>query len=197
MGRVHPRSLHGGSKRTLFQHSQIVPTFLLGCKTCFLMSRSFFILFHILHNRFFQYASIFENRLAAPDEAFSITLSNSRVRAVLVIAHLPLFFRANTTLLTILWPCFSQSRTLDLFVCVTLPFYSWRMLVWRVASCSRVAAAHLVHTRAQDGRTALMWAAEKGHADCARALLDAGADKNAVGKVRATRFAAGRCSSFE
>ena len=31
----------------------------------------------------------------------------------------------------------------------------------------------------QDGQTALMWAAEKGHADCARLLLDAGADKKA------------------
>ena len=32
---------------------------------------------------------------------------------------------------------------------------------------------------AQDGQTALMCAAMEGHADCARLLLDAGADKNA------------------
>jgi ankyrin repeat protein len=41
--------------------------------------------------------------------------------------------------------------------------------------------AHLA--LAQDGRTALMRAAGEGHADCARLLLDAGADKNAKSKV--------------
>ena len=40
--------------------------------------------------------------------------------------------------------------------------------------------------RAQDGRTALMFAAENGHADCARLLLDAGADKVAKDNVRAS-----------
>ncbi len=34
----------------------------------------------------------------------------------------------------------------------------------------------------------LIWAAEKGRADCVRLLLDAGADKNAQTKVRASRF---------
>ncbi len=38
---------------------------------------------------------------------------------------------------------------------------------------------------AQGGNTALIWAGYKGHADCARLLLDAGADKNAKDKVRA------------
>jgi hypothetical protein len=38
---------------------------------------------------------------------------------------------------------------------------------------------------AQDGWTALMCAARFGHADCARLLLDAGADKNAKSNVRA------------
>ncbi len=37
---------------------------------------------------------------------------------------------------------------------------------------------------AQDGRTALMWAAAEGHADCARLLLDAGADKEVKDQVR-------------
>ncbi len=37
--------------------------------------------------------------------------------------------------------------------------------------------------RAQDGYTALMMAAEWGHADCARLLLDAGADKKATNEV--------------
>ncbi len=38
---------------------------------------------------------------------------------------------------------------------------------------------------AQDGYTALIWAARNGHADCARLLLHAGADKNAKNNVRA------------
>lgn len=44
-------------------------------------------------------------------------------------------------------------------------------------------AAHR-HARAQYGRTSLVFAAEKGHADCVRLLLDAGADKNAKDRVR-------------
>ncbi len=44
----------------------------------------------------------------------------------------------------------------------------------------------LAHTGAQGGWTALMRAARLGHADCARLLLDAGADKNAKGEVRAS-----------
>ena len=37
---------------------------------------------------------------------------------------------------------------------------------------------------AQDGRTALLWAASEGHLDCARLLLNAGADKDIVNNVR-------------
>ncbi len=37
----------------------------------------------------------------------------------------------------------------------------------------------------QDGWTALISAAYKGHADCLRLLLDAGADMNAKNRVRA------------
>ncbi len=40
------------------------------------------------------------------------------------------------------------------------------------------------HTHSQDGCTALLRAAESGHADCVRLLLDAGADKNAKNRVR-------------
>ena len=40
------------------------------------------------------------------------------------------------------------------------------------------------HSRAQSGVTAIICAAEMGHADCARLLLDAGADKNSVDNVR-------------
>ncbi len=40
----------------------------------------------------------------------------------------------------------------------------------------------------QNGWTALMWAAQNGHADCVRLLLDAGADKDAKTRVRVGRF---------
>jgi hypothetical protein len=39
----------------------------------------------------------------------------------------------------------------------------------------------------QDGNTALMYAAEDGHADCVRLLIDAGADKNIGNNVRVSR----------
>ena len=45
-------------------------------------------------------------------------------------------------------------------------------------------------TRAHDGSTALICAAANGHADCARLLLDAGADKNSIGYVRGWFFVA-------
>jgi ankyrin repeat protein len=49
--------------------------------------------------------------------------------------------------------------------------------------CGRGSVHGVAHVfaniRAQYGQTALMCAAESGHADCARLLLDAGADKNA------------------
>ncbi len=37
---------------------------------------------------------------------------------------------------------------------------------------------------AQDGETALMYAASRGYVDCARLLMDAGADKDAQCNVR-------------
>ena len=45
---------------------------------------------------------------------------------------------------------------------------------------------HIGRRRAQNGRTALMCSAEKGHADCMRLLLDAGADKEAKTDVLAS-----------
>ncbi len=46
-----------------------------------------------------------------------------------------------------------------------------------------VSALHWHISRAQGGYTALIYAAREGHVDCARLLLDAGADKNATNKV--------------
>ena len=43
--------------------------------------------------------------------------------------------------------------------------------------------AHLAHARAQNGYTALMYAADNGHTDCVRLLLNSGADKSAKNKV--------------
>ena len=54
---------------------------------------------------------------------------------------------------------------------------SWRRSHTVGGTCGR---------RAQYGRTALIYAAERGHADCARLLLDAGAHTKAKNKVRAS-----------
>ena len=47
-----------------------------------------------------------------------------------------------------------------------------------------VAVARGPISCAQWGSTALMYAAQNGHADCAQLLLNAGADKDAKNKVR-------------
>jgi ankyrin repeat protein len=47
-----------------------------------------------------------------------------------------------------------------------------------------VRRRHIWNTRTQDGETALIMAAGEGHADCARLLLDAGADTRAKDRVR-------------
>ena len=47
-----------------------------------------------------------------------------------------------------------------------------------------------IDSHTQYGRTALMGAAEYGHTDCARLLLDAGADKEVKEHVRARRSTA-------
>ena len=60
-----------------------------------------------------------------------------------------------------------------------------------MAAAEALAEADVTHMagrrrRAQDGSTALMCAGYSGQADCARLLLDAGADKNAKANVRAS-----------
>jgi hypothetical protein len=58
-----------------------------------------------------------------------------------------------------------------------------------VASDSGVGGAVLmaVKSDSQHGYTALIWAADKGHADCLGFLIDAGADKDAKTIVRVGR----------
>ena len=46
------------------------------------------------------------------------------------------------------------------------------------------ACVYMVLTHTQDGFTALMCAAQEGHTDCLKALLEAGADKDAKSPVR-------------
>ncbi len=56
-------------------------------------------------------------------------------------------------------------------------------------AAEEAAGAHLAahwSGGAQNGYTALICAAMNGHVDCARLLLDAGADKNAKNNVRAS-----------
>jgi ankyrin repeat protein len=48
----------------------------------------------------------------------------------------------------------------------------------------------------QYGWTALIFAADGGHADCARLLIDAGADKEAKDSVRVSRMLNSSISSF-
>ena len=68
--------------------------------------------------------------------------------------------------------------------CVAINAYRWRRHIW--------------HTRAaQRGWTALICAAMEGHADCARLLLDAGADKYARNKVRLIGLRACPCCDFD
>ncbi len=50
-----------------------------------------------------------------------------------------------------------------------------------------------VESDSQTGWTALMRAAARGHADCARLLIDAGADKDARNNVRVGRCLAPSC----
>ncbi len=51
-------------------------------------------------------------------------------------------------------------------------------------SCIRVSSRCF---KPQNGFTALMWAAKKNHMECARMLLDVGADIDAQNKVRLMR----------
>ena len=71
--------------------------------------------------------------------------------------------------------------------CMAAALCAWRFIFGR--------RRHIwARWRAQYGNTALIYAAVYGHADCVQLLLDAGADKNARCKVRASAvFACGSC----
>ncbi len=66
---------------------------------------------------------------------------------------------------------------------------------WRRLTAAVTHVGHIWRRAQLGGRTALMCAAENGHADCVRLMLDAGADKNAVDEVRASAacLACGPC----
>jgi hypothetical protein len=83
--------------------------------------------------------------------------------------------KINTAVLRILWSWVSLLIFLLLRNVIVRCSLGRRRCIWRIA-------------RAQEGRTALVWAAHCGHADCARLLLDAGADKNAKDEVRPFAF---------
>jgi len=71
------------------------------------------------------------------------------------------------------------------------PFVSFLLFVIALSTCINFAWNHLI---LQDGAAALMMAADNGHSDCVRMLIDAGADKEAKSKVRIDRFVAARAS---
>ncbi len=50
--------------------------------------------------------------------------------------------------------------------------------------CGLIIFENNSNTHAQSGKTALVVAAQRGHFDCVRLLLDAGADANVKNKVR-------------
>jgi hypothetical protein len=54
----------------------------------------------------------------------------------------------------------------------------------RLRVCEALVECLPLQTRAQNGSTALIWAARYGRVDCARLLLDAGADMNVTDRVR-------------
>jgi hypothetical protein len=59
---------------------------------------------------------------------------------------------------------------------------------YRIAPCFECDfGGALFESNSQDGCTALIWASANGHADCARLLIDAGADKEAMTNVRVGR----------
>ena len=51
-------------------------------------------------------------------------------------------------------------------------------------TCMAVAVEMCLQHMQQNEATALIWAAVKGHAECVRMLMEAGADKDAAGIVR-------------
>ena len=65
------------------------------------------------------------------------------------------------------------------WACICTVYCAIALRPWWVARLAHMAAW------SQNGHTALMCAAESGHVDCARLLLDAGADMNAKDVVRA------------
>ena len=103
--------------------------------------------------------------------------------SVCIVAHCILIGSCVT-----LWTyALSVRRHVYMRVCVTL---IWVVVPWRRRPHTW---AHLAHNRAQNESTALILAAEKGRVDCVRLLLEAGADKNAQDRVRASRVGCFAC----
>ena len=95
------------------------------------------------------------------------------------------------TIFHLLILCFAYCR----YICHVAAVHTPRLQCARgddIADRRRLIGSHLA--RAQNGRTALIWAVQNGRTACARLLLDAGADMNVISEVRtsAGRWRAGR-----
>jgi hypothetical protein len=82
-------------------------------------------------------------------------------------------------------PFFSLCVSLDI-PSASLAFFTFVIVNEHLRRDERVTGRRRLiwHTRAQSGLTALIGAAIGGHSDCARLLLEAGADKEAKTEVR-------------
>ena len=87
------------------------------------------------------------------------------------------------------WMC--PFRRDFVFLRYVLLFFVCSMVLARFLRCLVVTLCGCVKIDSQSGATALIWAASRGHTDCVRLLIDAGADKDA--KASAVRV--GRCFS--
>ena len=92
----------------------------------------------------------------------------------------------SSSVLSFVITLFTQYFTLSVFISNAVIFIEWR---WRCLCDGGISDL-------QDGNTALMWAAEEGHADCARLLIDSGADKNVKSNVRRRSLFSGTPSRF-
>ncbi len=85
------------------------------------------------------------------------------------------FFFVQSACLCIFSPAVPCLNLCVLTVLLLMCLFTSEILRWVLYTC---------HIHAQEGNTALILAAERGHIDCVQLLLDAGADKHAMNHVR-------------
>ena len=89
---------------------------------------------------------------------------------------------------------FLPALKLRILVCLFMHDHLYMCMHVFVKLWQYLHRCHLL--RAQHDYTALMWAADKGHMECARLLLDAGANKDLKDEVRAGVVLLRHCRYF-